>query len=114
MSVGDIHEAQVPFKNDAAVDEQLQFAIVVENVPVGATIGFSASSPTRGGQTIGGAWIVPPPPGGGSVQPNFAAGQIVTVEAGYSTVLTYSTDFAGHAVPANFQMEMRVTMAISP
>jgi hypothetical protein len=108
-----IYEASTGFSNSEQKDENVTFTMVASNVPVGARISFSANTSTKSGQAIGMDWTsVPAPPGGGSINPAFEIGSTVTVNAGYETIITYRTDFAGRTPPRNFSMSIQATMLI--
>jgi hypothetical protein len=110
-----VYEAQIAYKHSAKVDEQITFTIVAENVPVGARVSFSSNSSTQSGHVIGQDWTpVPAPAGGGNINPDFEVGTTLTVNAGYTTIITYRTDFNGLTAPANFAQHMKATKTTTP
>ena len=110
-----VYESQIPYLHSSTIDEQITFTIVAENVPVGARVSFASNTSTQSGQVIGQDWtVVSAPAGGGSINPDFELGTTVTVNAGYTTIITYRTDFQGLTAPANFKMHMKATKAITP
>jgi hypothetical protein len=109
-----IYESQIAYTNRGQ-DSSITFTIIAENVPVGARVSFSSQNSTSEGRTIGVDWTtVAAPPNGGNVNPDFEVGTTLNVNAGYSTIITYRTDFAGTSPPANFKMHMKATVATSP
>ena len=109
-----VYESQIPYRH-SAVEEDITFAIVAENVPVGARVSFAANTSTQSGQTIGQDWTpVSAPAPGVKVNPDFEVGTTIKVEAGYTTIITYRTDFNGLPVPPDFKMHMKATKATTP
>ena len=110
-----IYESKIPYAHSSDIDEQITFTIIAQNVPVGARVSFSSNTSTQSGQVIGQEWTpVSVPAGGGTVNPDFEVGMTITVNAGYTTIITYRTDFQGLTAPANFKMHMKATKAITP
>jgi hypothetical protein len=113
-----VYEGNIAYAHAKQVDEFITFSIVAENVPVGAKVSFSSNTATKLGKVIGQDWVtVSAPPEGGSINPRFEIAASLTIEAGYKAVITYRTDFAGTAAPANFNMSMKavvVTQADAP
>lgn len=108
-----VYESQIPYLHSSS-DESITFTIVAENVPVGARVSFSAGNSTSSGQVIGQDWTpVSAPVGGGAVNPDFEVGTTLTVNAGYTGIITYRTDFNGLTAPGNFKMHMKATKAIT-
>lgn len=109
-----VYENQISYTNRGQ-DASITFTIIAENVPVGARVSFSSQNSTAEGRTIGVDWVVvAAPPDGKPINPDFEVGTTLNVNAGYSTIITYRTDFAGKAVPANFKMHMKATVTTTP
>jgi len=109
-----VYESQISYTNRGQ-DSPITFTIIAENIPVGARVSFSSQNSTTEGRTIGVDWtIVAAPPDGKPVNPDFEVGTTLNVNAGYSTIITYRTDFQGTTPPANFKMHMKATVATTP
>jgi hypothetical protein len=106
-----VYENWVNYSNTDHVQENITFTMVAQNVPVGTRISFSANSSTSGGQTIGQDWVsVTKPLVGGNINPDFEVGSTILVDANYSTVIRYRTDFNGTTPPANFDMSVTASV----
>lgn len=110
-----IYESQIAYAHTASVDESITFTMMAENVPVGAKISFSSNSSTAAGTVIGQDWTtVSAPAGGGASNPDFELGTTLTVNAGYTTIITYRTDFNGLTPLKTFKMHMKATKTTTP
>ena len=110
-----IYESQIAYTHTAPGDESVTFTMMAENVPVGAKISFSSNSSTAAGTVIGQDWtIVSAPAGGGATNPDFELGTTLTVNSGYTTIITYRTDFNGLPPPAKFKMHLKATKTTAP
>lgn len=109
-----VFENKVAYENPDGEDVMVDFLMVVENVPVGSRISFSANTSTKSGEILGVDWVpIPEPLGGGTI--NKKAGTVspgINVEAGYKTVITYKTDFNGKQPPADFKMHIEPKVTI--
>lgn len=109
-----VYENQIAYTNKGQ-DTPITFTIVAENVPVGAKVSFSSQNSTTEGRTISVGWTtVSTDTPGKTVNPDFEVGTTLNVNAGYSTIITYRTDFAGTSPPANFKMHMKATVTTAP
>jgi hypothetical protein len=110
-----VYESQIAYTNRGQ-DTSITFTIIAENVPVGAGVSFSSQNSTAEGRTIGVDWttVAAQPGSTQPINPDFEVGTTLNVNAGYSTIITYRTDFRGTTPPANFKMHMKATVATAP
>jgi hypothetical protein len=109
-----VYEAQTAFSQADQKEEKVTFTMVAQNVPVGARVSFEADKPTKSGLIINMPWVtVTPWPAGGNVSPDFEIGTTVLVEPGYSTIITYRTDFNGTTPPEGFSMSMTASVMVA-
>jgi hypothetical protein len=111
---GNVYEQQIAYAHSDA-DEAITFTIIAQNAPVGAAVSFSANTATASGETIGMDWTpVSARSPGANINPDFEVGTTITVNAGYTTIITYRTDFRGLPRPANYKMSMKATKTTTP
>jgi len=95
----------VPYEQGSTPGD-MEFVIVVSNGTPGAIVSFSAADPNPGGKPI----ALPPTK---VTQASFIAGIQTTVNAGYSTTITYTYDPNGTAVSPGLSVTMAAFFSVS-